>query len=168
MRRTEAAEALEQKLARDRAALLSASEVRILAREVQRVAQWSLDEPSLASRVEDAVRWASLRARCQQARGQRGLGIRHVAVQLQLPQYRLRAIENGHLSEFRSDVARRYFRFLEIEAWVAQWCKANRRLARRLGLGGTHGRDDRQKRSNATGGLTRHAADGASKPARRR
>ena len=45
------------------------------------------------------------------------------------------AIERGQLREIRPDLARRYFHFLAIEAWVARWCRANRELARR-GSGG--------------------------------
>jgi hypothetical protein len=71
-------------------------------------------------------------ARCAQARGARG--IRDVAVALGIPQYRLRAIEAGQLPEVRIDLARRYFHFLEIEDWIARWCRANRELAARVGL----------------------------------
>ena len=148
MRGTQATRALENKLSRDRATVLTASEVRILARQVRRLVEPSLGQsPFATTRVEDGVRWASLRARCQQARAERGLGIRHVAIRLQLPQYRLKAIENGQLTEFRSEVARRYFRFLEIEAWIARWCRANPGLALRIGLRRTPGRDDQQKRT---------------------
>jgi hypothetical protein len=51
-----------------------------------------------------------------------------------IPQYRLRAIEGGHLSALRPDLARRYFRVLGIEEWVKRWCQANRELATRAGL----------------------------------
>jgi len=57
-----------------------------------------------------------------------------MAVITGIPQYRLRAIESGYLPEIRPDLARRYFRVLEIEDWVARWCKANRELATRAGL----------------------------------
>jgi len=41
-----------------------------------------------------------------------------------IPQYRLRAIESGHLSEIRPALADRYFRVLGIEDWVTRWCRA--------------------------------------------
>ena len=81
---------------------------------------------------EDSIRWHALGARCAQARGTRG--IRDIAVATGIPQYRLRAIEIGRLTEFRLDLARRYFCFLGIEAWIARWCRANRELATRAGL----------------------------------
>ncbi len=83
-------------------------------------------------RSEDVIRWHSLGARCKDARGARGL--RDAAVASGIPQYRIRAIENGHRSEIRPDIAHRYFRFLDIEDWVARWCRANRELATRTGL----------------------------------
>lgn len=51
-----------------------------------------------------------------------------------IPQYRLRAIEGGLLREVRADLARRYFYFLGIDEWVADWCRANLELATRIGL----------------------------------
>ena len=44
------------------------------------------------------------------------------------------SIEGVGLTGFRVNLARRYFRFLGIEAWVAKWCHANRELASRVGL----------------------------------
>ena len=52
-----------------------------------------------------------------------------MSVALGIPQYRLRAIENGLLREIRAGLARRYFHFLGIDEWVARWCRANRELA---------------------------------------
>ena len=66
------------------------------------------------------------------ARGARG--IRDVSVTLGIPQYRLRAVEGGLLKEVRVDLARRYFRFLGLDEWVADWCRVNRELATRVGL----------------------------------
>lgn len=81
---------------------------------------------------EDSIRWHALGARCAQARGSRG--IRDMSVAVGIAQYRLRAIESGRLREFRPDLARRYFRVLGVEDWVARWCRANRSLATRVGL----------------------------------
>ncbi|MGH9199829.1 MAG: helix-turn-helix domain-containing protein [Vicinamibacterales bacterium] len=105
----------------------------MLDREVRRVLVSSC--PGIDARVtqrEDSTRWHALGARCRQARGARG--IRDVAVALGIPEYRLRAVEGGLLKEVRVDLARRYFRFLGIDEWVATWCRANRELATRIGL----------------------------------
>jgi hypothetical protein len=133
MKRTPALARLEERLASDPCAILSATEVRLLDGEVRRalLASFPGIEPYL-TRSEDLTRWQALGARCCQARGARG--IRDISVSSGIPQYLVRAIENGHLREIRADLARRYFEFLGIERWIAQWCQANRALAVRVGL----------------------------------
>jgi hypothetical protein len=84
------------------------------------------------SHSEDSTLWHALGERCRQARGARE--IRDVSIALGIPQYRLRAVERGLLREVRVDLAQRYFRFLGIDEWVADWCRANRELAIRVGL----------------------------------
>jgi hypothetical protein len=124
---------LEQKLAKNPGAILSNAEVRVLDREVRRALILSF--PGIEAHLthsEDSTRWHALGAQCCRARGARG--IRDVSVTLGIPQYRLRAIEGGHLREVRADLARRYFHFLGIDVWIAHWCRANRELARRVGL----------------------------------
>ena len=127
---------LETKLSRDKAAILNRGEVAALARQVRHLIGPVIGNSpaSAAVRIEDVVRWAAVRRRCEQARSERGLSIRHVSVGLGIPQYRLKAIEAGALNELRADMARRYFQFLGIEPWVAHWCEANPGLARRAGL----------------------------------
>lgn len=125
---------LEKKLAADPSAILTEADIGLLHREVRRVLVSSF--PALPSdvldRADDTIRWHALGARCAQARGARD--IRDVAIALGIPQYRLRAIEGGQFTEFRLDLARRYFRFLAIEEWVKRWCRSNRELAARVGL----------------------------------
>ncbi len=124
---------LAKKLARDPCAILTASEMRVVNREVRRVLVSSF--PGIEAHVshsEDSTRWHALGEPCRQARGARE--IRDVSVALGIPQYGLRAVEAGLLREVRGDLARRYFRFLGIDEWVATWCRANRDLASRVGL----------------------------------
>ena len=124
---------VEKILANDPCAMLTATEIRVLDREVRRVLVSSF--PGIEAHLthsEDSTRWHALGARCRQARGARG--IRDVSVALGIPQHRLRAVEGGLLKEVRVDLARRYFCFLGIDDWVATWCRANRELATRIGL----------------------------------
>lgn len=72
-----------------------------------------------------------------------------------IPQYRLRAIESGRLSEIRPTLAQRYFRILGIEDWVMRWCRANRNLAIRAGL-----LDARPRPSTSTRPVRRRAVQG--------
>jgi hypothetical protein len=125
---------VERRLARDRTAILNTSDVQLLDRELRRALADSF--PGLPAqtldRSEDVIRWNSLGARCKEARRTRGL--RDASVASGIPQYRIRAVENGYLSDIQPDLARRYFRFLGIEKWVARWCQANRELATRAGV----------------------------------
>jgi hypothetical protein len=134
MRRTPALARLETKLAADRCAILNPAEIRLLHRELRRVLMSFFPElrADILDGSEEAIRWHAVGARCAQARGARG--IRDASVALGIPQYRLRAIENCRLAEFRVDLARRYFHFLGVEEWVTRWCRANRELATRVGL----------------------------------
>jgi hypothetical protein len=120
-------------LAKDPGAILSGQDIRLLDGEVRRALVSSSPgiEEYLAHN-EDWTRWHALAEQCRQARG--GRGIRDVSVALRVPQYRLRAIEGGLLREVHAERARRYFRFLGIDAWVADWCRSNRELATRVGL----------------------------------
>jgi hypothetical protein len=149
MKRTPALMRLEKKLASDRCAILDTAEIRLLDREVRRVLIASFPGvEAFLDRSEDTIRWHALGARCAEARGARAM--RDVSVALGIPQYRLRAIERGHLTEIRPDLARRYFHLLGIEAWVARWCRANPELARRVGL--LDHAPDRQRASRAREG----------------
>lgn len=136
-------------------AILSAADVGLLTGELRRImaASFPALPASALARSEDAIRWHSLGARCREARGPRS--IRDVSVALAIPQYRLNAIERGRLSEIHGDLARRYFRFLGMDTWVARWCRANRELAARAGLADLEGwaprrSDARPKRRTET------------------
>ncbi len=46
----------------------------------------------------------------------------------------LRAIEQAHVSEFRSDIFVKYQDLLGLHDWVERWAEANPVLARKLGV----------------------------------
>jgi len=127
---------LEKKLRRNKTRILNDGEVDLLASGVRAVlgTVFAQIPRHMTVRVDDIVRWASLTARCEQARAQQGLSIKDVALALRLPQYRLKAVEAGTLSEIKGEVALQYFRFLGIERWVKRWARANRELAVRVGI----------------------------------
>jgi hypothetical protein len=134
VKRTPALTRLEKRLTADPHAILMPAEVRLLHRETFRVLAAAVPgaEAFFRERGEDGIRWQAVGNRCSAARGARS--IREVSVAVAIPQYRLRAIEQGLIREVRPDLARRYFRFLGIEDWVARWCRANADLAQRTGL----------------------------------
>ena len=74
--------------------------------------------------LEAGARLMSLKAKCTEVREKKGLSIKDVAKQLGVPQYRIKAIEAGTLSEIDAVVLRRYFELLGLGRWVtinAEW-----------------------------------------------
>lgn len=84
--------------------------------------------------VENTLRMGSLARRCQVEREKLGLTVKQAAAQLKVPQYHVKAIDEGDLSEIRQDVLGRYLVLLGLQDWVQEWIAAYPGLARRLGL----------------------------------
>ena len=82
--------------------------------------------------VEAMVAFGIVAAHVQQAREAEGLTIRDLARELRLAQYRVRAIENGRISEIDSDVLRLVIKRLVLGSWYASWTEANPQVAGRL------------------------------------
>lgn len=91
-------------------------------------------KPGFLRSAEDTVRMHSLRLRFRQARESRSLTFKEVATRLKVPQYRLKAVEEGSLSEIDPTVFTKYRDFLGVEQWVCQWVESNRKLAAKLGI----------------------------------
>ncbi len=127
---------LERKLRRDKSSILTDAEVRLLAAEVRALFGPTFAEVFRKSsgRLEDSMRWSSLKERCERARAARGMSLKEGALALKVPKYRLAAVEAGTFGELKPDVARQYFQFLGIEPWVRRWSRANRDLAKRAGI----------------------------------
>lgn len=136
MGKVELRKRLVRKLRRDEASILTDAEVQLLAAEMRRLLGPAFAEVTGISgfRLGDTVRWLSLKARCEQARADRGLSLKEAAVAFKVPRYRLAAVEAGARGEFKPEIARRYFQFLGIEPWVRRWSRANPRIARRVGI----------------------------------
>ena len=128
-------EAVLKKLRR-KTSLLKDEEVAFITKMTLELLEDSFgDNPHFeAQSMERIVRWSSLRTRCEREREKRGLSLKDASMQLKIPQYRLRAIECGELRTFEPAMARKYFRFLGIESWVARWRKANLELAGLAGI----------------------------------
>lgn len=84
---------------------------------------------------ERIVRMMALSAKCKEAREKRCLSIKDVAGHLRIPQYRIKAIEDGAMPELDSSHLRSYVDFLNLKRWVRQWGEANPELANRLEIG---------------------------------
>ena len=77
---------------------------------------------------------SALAARFQEKRVAQGQTIKDVAAHLRVPQYRLRAIENGRVSEITPEILAKYSIFLGLDRWCTRWANANRLLGAQLGL----------------------------------
>jgi hypothetical protein len=132
--RTAALKRLERKLQRDSTALLGERDVSLLAAEVRAAFAASFPHVpiEMAGGVEDLVRWQPLGARCREARAGRGWSYRDASAATSIPQYRIKAVEEGRLREVKPDLARRYFVALGMDGWVAGWARANQDLAARV------------------------------------
>lgn len=82
--------------------------------------------------IEDTVRYASVAAQFRQRRQRLGLSLPESSRTLGIPQYRLKAIEQGTQSEIRREFLRSYATFLGLATWLRRWAARNRDLATRL------------------------------------
>jgi transcriptional regulator with XRE-family HTH domain len=80
------------------------------------------------------VRLLALQLKCGNAREKLGLSLTQAAARLRVPQYRLRAIENGVLRTLDADVLRLYVQLLGVGRWFRRWVVANANLAARIGI----------------------------------
>jgi hypothetical protein len=83
------------------------------------------------------IRFLPVSNSCKTARMNRWFSIREIASTLNVPQYRLRAIEESRLRDVDLRVLESYVACLGLEAWYGKWKKANRRLV--AGLKGAPG-----------------------------
>jgi len=89
------------------------------------------ERPTLA---EDTVRKYYLISKFKETREEKGLSIKEVSSELKIPQYRLKAIEQGCGSELKPEIFWKYCDFLGISDFVFKWIDQNQELSKRLGL----------------------------------
>lgn len=117
----------------DKAAILTDAEVAFLAKHLRNMMAESF--PGVAALMGDSeriIRMMALSENCKMARESRGLSIKDVAAQMRVPQYRLRAIEDGSMSSLQPKYLRAYLEFLDLVQWARRWVAANSVLAERL------------------------------------
>ena len=116
--------------------LLTEDEVQELSRRLTDLLPPKLVAYSLEQGIttEITIRMSSLAARFEEARVARGRSIKEVAEQLRVPQYRIRAVEQGRASEILPEVLAKYSAFLGLDRWCKRWATANQQLGIQLGL----------------------------------
>src|SRR5712691_1823877 len=75
------------------------------------------------------VRFMAVSARCTAEREHIGLTVKQAAARIKVPQYRLKAVEGGRMSEIRPEVLARYVSFLGLNSWLGRWAKMNGTLS---------------------------------------
>jgi transcriptional regulator with XRE-family HTH domain len=117
-----------------RTKILSDAEVEFLTSAIRDCFPQLFDKSIIPSGIdlEALVRFDAVAQRCRMARESRGLTIKEVAANLKVPQYRLKAIEDGHLLELRPAILEKYLGFLSLGRWFARWAKANQVICKRI------------------------------------
>jgi len=112
--------------------ILTDSEVRTVVAGVRvYFAEW-FDRVPQRPDFETGVRLGSLAKRCEARRREMRLSIAEAARLLQVPQYRLKAIEDASPGYIRGKILRAYVVHLGVSAWYKRWKRANPALATRL------------------------------------
>ena len=84
--------------------------------------------------IEDNVRFISVATRCQEARVKKGINIKETSFVLKIPQYRLKAIENGGVSRIHPNDLNAYIKYLDLDNWYKRWKYANKVLVNKYDL----------------------------------
>ena len=74
-------------------------------------------------RQKDLIRFMPVAERCKEAREGKSLSIKETASLLKIPQYRIKTIECGRVTEIESDVLEKYIDFLGLRRWFNQWIR---------------------------------------------
>lgn len=119
---------------RRRTKILSNSEVSLvseLLRETLGKQVINLAE-SYGLKVEDTLRFFPVASLCKEKREETGLTFKDLSSKLKVPQYHLKAIENGHLFKVQFDVLEEYVAELGMGKWFNKWKTQNKELVERL------------------------------------
>ncbi len=131
-----------RKRVRHPTAILTDAEVQLITDAAEAYLDGPVGELIRMSRghVADLVRWSSLQEKCRRAREAHSFDIKAIARKLDVPQYRLKAIETGNLQALDPNLAARYFSQLGIRPWVYRWIRSNFELALKAGLADSRAR----------------------------
>ena len=84
--------------------------------------------------IQDNVRFISVATRCQEARVKKGINIKGASFVLKIPQYRLKAIEDGGISRICSNDLNAYVKYIGLYTWYKRWKCENKVLVKKYGL----------------------------------
>jgi hypothetical protein len=116
--------------------ILTPQEIRLVARRIKAMLPAEIFQfsQSRSRSVENTLRIGSLSKRCQVEREKLGLTIKQVAAQLKVPQYHVKAIDEGDIREIEKTCWGSTWSCWDYRNGCSKWVAANPGLARRLGL----------------------------------
>ena len=83
---------------------------------------------------EDSIRIQSLTRTFQNAREVGNQTLKDVSGKTKIPQYRIRAIEEGNLSEIKPTFLKQLSQYYDLDEWCSRWADKNTELASGLGM----------------------------------
>ena len=86
------------------------------------------------SNPEDTIRMRSLGATFKEARESSNECLKDTSLKTKIPQYRIRAVENGNVSHIKPVFLRSLSLHFRLDEWCSRWSSKNRELAERLGM----------------------------------
>lgn len=84
--------------------------------------------------IADLFQFTPVSQRCSGKRQKLGLDIKGASKQSGVPQYRIKAIEEGSFSYITPEAMRKYLCFLGLEKWYRGWTLKNEELVKAKGL----------------------------------
>ncbi len=116
--------------------ILTDDEVKQLAREAASIifGKEKIEDINYNERFEDYIRLMPLGAKCREVRGRLGLSLKEASAKFKIPQYRLKAIEEGQRGEILPGYLKKYIQVLGIKDWLKKWISVNHELAVKLDI----------------------------------
>ena len=84
--------------------------------------------------IADLFQFTPVSQQCSDKRHKLGLDIKEASKQSGVPQYRIKAIEEGSFSYITPEAMRKYLCFLGLEKWYRDWSLKNKELVKAKGL----------------------------------
>ncbi len=84
--------------------------------------------------IADLFQFTPVSQQCSGKRQKLGLDVKEAAKQSGVPQYRIKAIEEGSFLYITPEALRTYLCFLGLEKWYRDWALKNKKLVKAKGL----------------------------------
>ena len=82
--------------------------------------------------INHLIRFLYISTLCREKRQERGLSFKDVSTQLEVPQYRLKAIENNTIREIKPEILEKYIKFLNLQDHFKSWAEKNQDICNQI------------------------------------